>query len=88
MDRDLRVYRDLLIRQAPAYDLTAAQLAHVFEPFIEWDYLCRDDKRQLLTVTMPEISVSNYQIVGIKLLPSAFGTDVNRMDRDSWPRLA
>jgi DNA invertase Pin-like site-specific DNA recombinase len=85
LDRDLQFYRDLLMRQAPAHQLTAEQLARVFEPFTEWEFLGRDDKRQLLTVTMPEISVSDYQIVGIKLLPSAFGTEVSHTDRDSWP---
>lgn len=83
-DRDLQFYGDLLMRQAPAHQLTAGQLAQVFEPFIEWEFPGRDDKRQLLTVTMPEISVSDYQIVGIKLLPSAFGTEVSHTGRGSW----
>jgi hypothetical protein len=74
------------MRQAPAQQPTAEQLAQVFEPFIEWEFLGRDDKRQLLTVTMPEITVSAYQIVGIKLLRSAIGTEVSHTDRDSWPQ--
>ncbi|MGA2371434.1 MAG: recombinase family protein [Candidatus Korobacteraceae bacterium] len=83
LDGDLHFYRDLLMRQAPAQQLTAEQLARVFEPFTEWEFLCRDDKRQLLAVTMPEISVSDYQIAGIKLLPSAFGTEISRTDKGS-----
>ncbi len=84
IDRDLRVYGDLLMRELPVQQPTPEQLARVFEPFVEWEFLCRDDKRQLLAVTMPEIRVSEYRIVGVKLLPSAFGTEISHTDRDSW----
>jgi len=76
------------MRQAPAPQMTAEQLAQVFEPFTEWEFLGRDDKRRLLTLTVPEIRVSDYQIVGIKLLPSAFGTGVSHTGTDSWPQPA
>ena len=72
-----------MMQRAPAHHPTAGQLAQVFEPFIEWEFLGRDDKRQLLTVTMPEISVSDYRVIGVKLLPSAFGTEISHTDKDS-----
>jgi hypothetical protein len=85
IDRDLQLYCDLLMRESHVHQPTPEQLAHVFEPFVEWAFLGRDDKRQLLAVTMPEIRVSEYRIVGVKLLPSVFGTEVSRTDTDSWP---
>jgi DNA invertase Pin-like site-specific DNA recombinase len=85
VDRDIRLYQDLLMRQEPVFAPSSGELAKVFEPFMEWAFLSRDDKRQLLTVTAPEITVSDYQITGLKLLPSAFGTSVSHTDRDSSP---
>jgi DNA invertase Pin-like site-specific DNA recombinase len=85
IDHDLRVFGELLMRESPVLQPTPEQLARVFEPFVEWEFLGRDDKRQLLSVTMPEIRVSEYHIVGVKLLPSAFGTEVSHTGRGSSP---
>jgi len=88
IDRDLQVYSGLLMRESPVQQPTPEQLAHVFAPFFEWEFLGRDDKRQLLTVTIPEICVSKYRVVGLKLLPSAIGTEVSHTGRDSSLRPA
>jgi len=41
------------------------------EPFLEWEYLSRDDKRSLLALICPQISVSRYTIksIGLNLTP-------------------
>jgi hypothetical protein len=85
IDRELRVYSDLLVGKSPIQSPTPHQLAQIFEPFVEWEFLGRDDKRQLLAVTMPEICVSEYRVVGVKLLPSTFGTEVSHTDKGSSP---
>jgi hypothetical protein len=83
VDRDLRLYGGLLIREFPVQQPTPEHLAHIFEPFVEWEFLGRDDKRRLLAVTMPEICVTEYRIAGVKLLPSVFGTEVSHTDTGS-----
>ena len=47
------------------------------EPFLEWEYLGRDDKRALLTLICPQISVSRYTIksIGLNLAPVPPGGD-------------
>ncbi len=83
IDSDLRVYGELLMRDSGTGRPTVEQLAQVFAPFVEWEFLGREDKRQLLAVTTPQICVSEYRIAGLKLLPSVFGTDVTHTGRGS-----
>jgi DNA invertase Pin-like site-specific DNA recombinase len=42
------------------------------EPFLEWEYLSRDDKRALLALICPQISVSRYTVksIGLNLTPA------------------
>jgi DNA invertase Pin-like site-specific DNA recombinase len=83
IDVDLSLFGDLLMQQSPAPELTPEQLAAVFEPFREWQYLSRQDKRQLLAVTMPSIFVQDYEIAGIKLPIQIVGTGATHTDKDS-----
>jgi hypothetical protein len=51
----------------PAPPLVADDLSKRLEPFAEWDYLSRDDKRALLALICPQISVSRYKVKSIEL---------------------
>jgi hypothetical protein len=88
IDVDLSVFGDLLMHQYSAPELIPEQLAAVFEPFREWQYLSRRDKRQLLAVAMPNIFVQDYEITGVKLAVQVVGTGVTHTGRDSWRQRA
>jgi DNA invertase Pin-like site-specific DNA recombinase len=86
LDRDIAVFSELLLRESPGPQLSPDQLSAVFEPFREWRYLNREDKRQLLAVIMPNIFVQDYAITGVKLpmeAMNAIGTSMNRTGKDS-----
>jgi hypothetical protein len=86
IERELGVLIERLSRIAIEPSLEVQQLACLFEPFFEFLYLSRDEKRMMLGAIVPEIRIGNGQIVGFKLLPSiAFGTDVTRTGKDSSP---
>jgi hypothetical protein len=46
---------------------SAAELAEVFKPFSEWEFLPMSDKRALLASTVPKIHVANYQVAGVSM---------------------
>lgn len=45
--------------------LTPEAIARAFEPFHVWDMLGREDRRRILSVTIPRIRVNDYQIVSL-----------------------
>jgi hypothetical protein len=68
INRESEAYEQLLIETVtPAVPLVAKDLSKCFEPFAEWEYLSRDDKRALLALICPPISVSRYKIQSIEL---------------------
>lgn len=83
LDRDLVLFKELLLRESPARRISAEQLAAVFEPFREWNFLGREDKRRLLSATMPAVYVRDYQVTGIKLPYEVFGSQVSHTDKGS-----
>ncbi len=50
-------------REAMLPNASRSQLEKLFEPFKHWDLLEREDRRQLLTVTIPRIRVSGNSVV-------------------------
>lgn len=69
----------MLERERPAPQLNAKALAEVFQPFIGFDVLSREDKRQLLNVLAPSITVKDYEVSGISIAHSC-GDDVSLTD--------
>jgi len=74
IDRELEAFEHLLAasaqRQLPAStDLIRA----VLEPLAEWEFLEREDKRALLSILCPEISVFRYTIKTVALNLAAVG---------------
>jgi DNA invertase Pin-like site-specific DNA recombinase len=71
IERETVTYKNLLMDcrcaqpKAPMLDADAIQA--VIEPFAEWEFLQRDDKRRLLGLLCPEIAVYRYQIKALTL---------------------
>jgi hypothetical protein len=60
--------------------LSAVELADAFGPFVEWNFLARQDKRVLMQDVTPEIHVRDYRVVGISLIMGEVRRDdVNHM---------
>jgi hypothetical protein len=68
VNREIESYEQLLIDTVnPPLPLVAEDLSKCLEPFAEWEYLSRDDKRALLALICPPISVSRYTVKSIEL---------------------
>lgn len=68
IDRETKVFQGLLIEVAPpvrSRSLDEIQVA--LEPLAEWEFLDRHDKRSLLQVICPEISVFRYTVNSLKI---------------------
>jgi DNA invertase Pin-like site-specific DNA recombinase len=90
IDHDLRLAQEMLLRQTPsAAPVDPTELAWLFEPFTDWKFLNRNEKRRILTALGSEIKTANYRIQSISLLsPASALPDHNqatRTDRDSSP---
>ena len=48
--------------------VSALDLCDLFAPFLEWSFLNRDDKRQLLSALGAEFHVADYRITGVSIL--------------------
>ena len=88
VERELSVYKQLLLDSGgaegqPALDLDL--VSALIEPFVEWEFLGRDDRRALLAALCPEVSVYRYAIKGIRLNLAASSGDGNK---DSHMRMA
>ena len=70
IDREILVYQRLLERK-PTHEgqpiRGVEDLLPVMEPFAEWEFLEREDKRALLAVLCPEIGVYRYTIKTLTL---------------------
>lgn len=62
---ETRAIQGMLARCKPTPTLSVETLAQAFAPFVEFDLLNRDDKRQLLNTLTPEIVVSRYEVKGM-----------------------
>jgi DNA invertase Pin-like site-specific DNA recombinase len=84
--RESAAYQNILndIASPPA-SLTVQDLAACLEPLAEWEYLDRHDKRALLTLICPQISVSRYTVKAIGL---NLGWPLTGGDEDSRSRMA
>lgn len=71
IDREISTYRNLFLQSAPQPESSPIQdldaLLAVVEPFAEWEFLEREDKRELLHHLLPEISVYRYTIKSVTL---------------------
>ena len=77
IDREVEVYRNMLMDSEPQpvkAQLNLDGLLSVVEPFAEWEFLEREDRRALLKIICPEISVFQYIVKGITLNLMALGT--------------
>lgn len=65
--KERNVIAGMLEREQSQTELNAEDLARVFQPFIGFGTLSRDDKRQLLNVIAPSITVKDYEISGLSM---------------------
>jgi DNA invertase Pin-like site-specific DNA recombinase len=72
VDAEASAFRGMLLDALPvAPDVTSEQqIEQALEPFTEWEFLGRNDKRALLAALCPEIQVERYTIksLGIQLV--------------------
>jgi DNA invertase Pin-like site-specific DNA recombinase len=86
IERDLALSIEQLGRITPKSGIDANQLASLFQPFFEFSYLSRDQKRTMLGAIVPEIRIRNGQAVGFTLLPGlVVGSEISRTDKGSSP---
>jgi DNA invertase Pin-like site-specific DNA recombinase len=69
IDSELSAFRQILLDSTPVVPeaRTDADFEEILEPFAEWEYLERDDKRALLAVLCPEIRVERYVVKSLML---------------------
>jgi len=68
INREIHTFQQLLVESAPAATPRSKQeILAALEPLAEWEFLERDDKRALLSILCPEISVFRYTIKSISL---------------------
>ena len=64
VERERKITSDLLAKQSPA-GVDVERLAQVFRAFVAFDALKRNQKRRLLNTITPDITVKDYNVVGI-----------------------
>lgn len=68
VDAEMETFQQILLDSTPAVkDVSTAKLEQILEPFGEWEFLCREDKRTLLADICPEIEVDKYNITSINV---------------------
>jgi DNA invertase Pin-like site-specific DNA recombinase len=82
MESDLVKTREMIARELPPQALSVEAVAQIFSPFLEWKFLERAHKRQLLSAISPEISTANYVVQSISV------TLDSHIDRDSPVQVA
>ncbi len=70
---------DLILRSETRPVMTARDLADIFQVFEGYQFLEREHKRRLLSVTVPEIKVANYRIEGLYLFERS--SEVSHTDK-------
>jgi DNA invertase Pin-like site-specific DNA recombinase len=87
VERETYSYKELLgmsaehSRPQPILDLDA--VARVIEPFTDWEFLGRDDRRTLLRQLCPEIAVYHYQVKSLTLNLGVAPAKLHGRDMDS-----
>ncbi|MFB3924162.1 MAG: recombinase family protein [Terriglobia bacterium] len=87
VENDTKLYQDILLRAQPASaQFTPGELAEVFSPFHEWEFLSQAQKRRLLEALVPEIHIRDYEVVGLVIVSdAACRNEMNRTGRGSSP---
>jgi DNA invertase Pin-like site-specific DNA recombinase len=69
LDMELSAFRQILLDSTPVVPeaRTEADFEEILEPFAEWEFLERDDKRALLAALCPEIRVERYVVKSLML---------------------
>lgn len=64
VEGEVSAFRRILLDTLPAVPdvTTKAEIEQALEPFAEWEFLEREDKRALLTALCPEIQVDRYVV--------------------------
>jgi DNA invertase Pin-like site-specific DNA recombinase len=81
IDSEVSTFQQMLLDSAPvSAELRGpGELEAILEPFSEWEYLERDDKRALLSAICPEIRVDRYVVKSLMLnLDAEGGNEVRR----------
>ena len=90
IERDEGFYEERFLNIRPeTCELSVEELAEVFAPFHEWEFLSRPDKRRILQTAVPEIHVQSYRVTGLAFLTEGLHRDdVTHTDTGSSPRRA
>jgi DNA invertase Pin-like site-specific DNA recombinase len=76
IDREVSAYQRMLLNSTlPTMARSPQDLEQLFEPFADWDFLEREDKRTLLAAFCPEIRVSSYVVKSLVLNVDDVGCD-------------
>ena len=67
MEGELAKTREMIARELPPQVLSVEAVAQIFSPFLEWKFLQREHKRQLLSAIGPEIQAANYVVQGVSV---------------------
>jgi hypothetical protein len=68
IDSEIRVFQGLLMESLPAASTASLdEIQKVLEPFTQWEFLERDDKRALLQAICPEITVFRYVVKSLTI---------------------
>jgi hypothetical protein len=68
LDAEVSAFRKILLETMPAVtDMKADEIEQALEPFAEWEFLEREDKRALLTALCPEIRVERYIVKSLMI---------------------
>ena len=81
IDSELAAFRQILLDSTPVVPeaRTEADFEELLEPFAEWEFLERDDKRTLLASLCPEIRVERYVVKSLILnLVAEGGNEVSQ----------
>jgi len=78
IDHELRVAKDLLMRETPALSWDTNDLIEAFAPLWGWEYWNREQKRAVLSAMVPDIRVADYRVESLGLTPSVFSDEVSR----------
>jgi DNA invertase Pin-like site-specific DNA recombinase len=81
IQRDVDSYERLLPEAGFERPSTVADLEQVLEPFSEWEFLEREDKRALLAMICPEIKIFQYTIKSLVLRLSVLESGRNNISR-------
>jgi hypothetical protein len=83
LDREISTSQARLAQALPSQGPSTDQLLGIFQPFREWEFLGRDQKRRVLERLAPEIRIANYRLHGLSLTLQGCSIEENRKGTDS-----